>query len=151
MSLQRKSAKRDASEPAIVEALEKAGCQVVRLSQTGIPDLLVCLPDARMVLVECKTGRGKLTPEQVAFIDYWQGKVVIAHSPYQALLQLELIKRRSHQRAPKYEGGFVIFAGQLWDQWTSYYVEGAWHYDLIGKGGKSAYFVHEDELSLLGA
>src|SRR5690606_7920333 len=41
MSLHRRNAKRDASEPAIVEYLRHRGALVERISGAGIPDLLV--------------------------------------------------------------------------------------------------------------
>lgn len=44
MSLIRRAAKRDANEDDIVTALEEHGCTVQRVSQAGIPDLLVYVP-----------------------------------------------------------------------------------------------------------
>lgn len=66
MSLHRRNAKRDASEPAIVEYLRHRGALVERISGAGIPDLLVgwC---GRWILLECKTGKGDLTPVQQDF------------------------------------------------------------------------------------
>ncbi len=54
MSLIRRAAKRDLTEPAIVAALEAAGAKVWRLSQPL--DLLVGR-GGRFVLLECKTGK----------------------------------------------------------------------------------------------
>lgn len=67
----RYAAKRDTTEAAIVDALEKFGCVVVRLSQPGIPDLLVRAPDGRADLVECKAPRGTFTPAQLKFAQRW--------------------------------------------------------------------------------
>ena len=66
MSLHRWSAKRDANESAIVQALEAVGAEVWRLSGTGLPDLLVRF---RGVLHagEVKTKKGRLRATQGAF------------------------------------------------------------------------------------
>ena len=60
----RYAAKRDTTEPAIVDALQRFGCTVVRLSQAGVPDLLVRTPDGCAHLVECKAPHGTRTPAQ---------------------------------------------------------------------------------------
>lgn len=66
MSIHRRNAKRDASEPAIVEYLLHRGAMVRRISGAGIPDLLVgwC---GRWILLECKTGDAGLKPSQADF------------------------------------------------------------------------------------
>ena len=39
----------------------------------GCPDLIACMPlGGRVLLVECKTGSGRLTPRQRAFMDNWR-------------------------------------------------------------------------------
>lgn len=54
-------ARRDASEPDIIATLEAAGCQVRKLAQRGVPDLLIWRTGRACVwLAECKTGGGKL-------------------------------------------------------------------------------------------
>lgn len=64
----RHAAKRDAVEAAIVEALERCGMIVLRLSDPGIPDLLVGRhfygnePSWR--LIEVKSPGKSLTPAQ---------------------------------------------------------------------------------------
>lgn len=56
--------KRDASEPAIVEALEKAGWTVCRVNGTpGSPDL-IATKHGRVIAGEVKTGKGSLTKHQ---------------------------------------------------------------------------------------
>lgn len=55
--------KRDANEPAIVEALRRVGAQVIRLSERGAPDLLV-LWRQRVILMEIKTAVGRATLAQ---------------------------------------------------------------------------------------
>jgi len=62
------SRKRDANEPAIVDALEAVGLVVHRLSSPGLPDLLVFNPRAvqtpSLTLLEVKVPGGKLTTQQ---------------------------------------------------------------------------------------
>jgi hypothetical protein len=60
----RRAAKRDDNEPAIVKALELSGWTVVRVSDAGAPDLL-CARNGRIVLMEVKGPKGKLTTAQV--------------------------------------------------------------------------------------
>jgi hypothetical protein len=63
--LRRYANRRDASEPAIVQALEAMGCSVVRMDKPV--DLLVRI-GSKNLLCEVKTGKGKLTKEQEAFM-----------------------------------------------------------------------------------
>ena len=63
MSLSRYAKKRDLSEPAIVAALEAAGAIVFRIDRPV--DLLVGWGQ-RWVLIECKTGKRRASPEQTA-------------------------------------------------------------------------------------
>jgi Holliday junction resolvase len=72
MSLPRHAAKRDASEPEIVDAFERLGWSVLQISKKGAPDLVVGLW-AHLVLVECKSDKGKLTKHQVTFNQGWKG------------------------------------------------------------------------------
>lgn len=66
MSLHRWNPKRDATEPAIVRALESVGAEVWKLSGRGLPDLLVRF---RGVLYagEVKTKTGRLRASQGQF------------------------------------------------------------------------------------
>lgn len=60
--------RRDANEPAIVAALEAAGCTIWRLSGVGVPDLLIFTPGGgggAWRVCEVKTARGRLTAAQV--------------------------------------------------------------------------------------
>ena len=43
--------------------------RAIRMGVKGISDILGCLPDGRILCVEVKTKKGKLTPEQEAFIE----------------------------------------------------------------------------------
>ena len=80
----RYAAKRDATEAAIVDALQKFGCIVVQLSQRGIPDLLVRTPDGGAHVVEVKAPRGARTPAQLKFQATW-GPVTILRSQEEAV------------------------------------------------------------------
>ena len=75
MATVRRAAKIDATQAEIVKTLKSHGCEVISLAGVGngVPDLLVMECDApgwgRLVLVECKTGTGKLRPSQQRIID----------------------------------------------------------------------------------
>ena len=80
MSLSRTAAKRDANEDEIVRALESAGYTVERLSDEGIPDLLVGrVPPSHKaltywLLLEVKSGPTKpLTKAQERFFERTEG------------------------------------------------------------------------------
>jgi len=85
MSLRRHAVSRDASEPEVVEALERCGFVVERISQRGVPDLLVSRR-GRFYCVEVKRPPGprggmkgrKLTGDQLRFCDRH-------HAPVQVL------------------------------------------------------------------
>jgi len=76
----RRAAKRDVSEPEIVTVLTQCGFSVERLSQAGVPDLIVGYRK-RMWLVECKSsdkGYGKdLNVNQKKFADRWRGTPIV--------------------------------------------------------------------------
>lgn len=80
----RRAAKVDLSQLAIVRALRQSGCQVQTLAAVGrgVPDLLVGRA-SRLWLLECKTGKGELTPAQRAWHALWP--VFIVRSPEEAL------------------------------------------------------------------
>lgn len=62
--------KRDANEPAIVQALERCGIRVQRISAKGFCDLVAYAPRAGIVLMEVKAPKtGKLTKAQVRHRD----------------------------------------------------------------------------------
>lgn len=73
MSIRRWGVRRDANEPAIVDALEAIGIVVHRISVPGLPDLLVYNPravqTARWMPIEIKMPGEKLTvPQQVTML-----------------------------------------------------------------------------------
>lgn len=72
MSLHRFAARRDASEPSIIAALELMGFSVVRLSVADGPDLLIGRNGITRV-AEVKTGDAKLRPGQAAWWRSWRG------------------------------------------------------------------------------
>jgi len=87
MSIKRHDAKRDKNEPVIFEALQLAGAMPIRLSEKGLPDLMV-LFRGDVYLLEVKTPKGKLTPAQIDFsataLNYGVN-VHVVHSVYDAL------------------------------------------------------------------
>ncbi len=56
--------RRDATEPAIVEALRRCGCFVVRIGGDGAPDLLVRWGEALWLPMEVKSATGKVREAQ---------------------------------------------------------------------------------------
>jgi hypothetical protein len=59
--------RRDANEPAIVDALRAVGCEVWQVSGRGLPDLLIRVHGAaggRWQPLEVKTPKGTLTAAQ---------------------------------------------------------------------------------------
>jgi hypothetical protein len=81
----RRAAKRDATEPEIVTALEGIGASVRPISSEDAPDLIVGYR-RETHLVECKTGKAQLRPGQKAWQDGWNGSPVhLVNSPEAAL------------------------------------------------------------------
>jgi hypothetical protein len=89
-----RQAKRDASEPAIIETLEALGYSVLRLSVKDGPDLIAAKawdwssanrykPD--VLFIECKTGKAKLKPGQQKFAERWPVKVYLFRTPEDVL------------------------------------------------------------------
>lgn len=73
----------DGNQPEIVAALRDVGCSVLSLHQLGggIPDLLVATPTGETLLVECKSAKGKLTPDQEDWFSRWQGRIEVVRDP----------------------------------------------------------------------
>lgn len=80
---------RDANEPTIVRALEAAGATVTRLSDAGVPDLLVGFRNETYTLEvklplgarggkahhrEHEGGKGDMTKAQVEWWSRWKGR-----------------------------------------------------------------------------
>ena len=67
--------RRDTNEKKIIKVFERTGAMVVRINDDrvkGIPDLLVGYKGYNL-LVEVKTEKGTLSPEQLEFISEWPG------------------------------------------------------------------------------
>jgi hypothetical protein len=84
MSVHRYAARRDANEAIIIEALRTVGATVIRLSETGVCDLLVGYRGSNY-LIEIKMEKGKLTDEQFSFFQTWRGQCDVARTPQEAL------------------------------------------------------------------
>lgn len=79
-------AKRDANEAAIVDVLEAMGCSVDRLSGKGTPDLAVGFGGRHLVLIEVKSAKGRLTPDQERWRQQWNGPPpAVVRSPDEAV------------------------------------------------------------------
>ena len=73
MALIRTAPRRDASEAEIVGALRAYGCTVVQLSGRGVPDLLVGARNRVWFVLEVKTGKAQLNPDQRSWHAYCRG------------------------------------------------------------------------------
>lgn len=71
----------DLHQQKIVKELREEGFKVLSLATLGkgVPDLLI-MSEGILMLVEIKTDKNKLTPQQITFFENWQGIVCIARS-----------------------------------------------------------------------
>lgn len=92
--------RRDANEADIVDALERRGVTVIRLSGPGVPDLLTYYR-GRWLPLEIKSAVGELTPAQC--LAYSRAKYPIARTadhavalviPPRQLRRIHLLNRR---------------------------------------------------------
>ena len=74
--------KRDKNEPEIVAALESIGATVVRLDKPL--DLLVGYRKKNWLL-EVKAEGGRLTADQVRFLETWPGQAAVIREPEEAI------------------------------------------------------------------
>jgi hypothetical protein len=97
----RRAAKVDANQPEIVAALRAAGLSVAPLHFVGrgFPDLLVG-SYGENILLELKTAKGKLTPDEAKWHEQWRGQVAIARTIADALR----LAREEPTRHPKQRG-----------------------------------------------
>jgi hypothetical protein len=99
VSLHRRAAKRDGAEQAVVKRLRQLGADVYHLSARGIPDLCVVWRGV-LRLAEVKTGKGKLTPDQVQFMRDWSGPPIpILTTPDEATTWLLSLRRAAAREA----------------------------------------------------
>ncbi len=85
----RRAARTDSNQAEIVSALRKCGASVLDLSGVGegCPDLLVGML-GRNVLLEIKTEKGAIRPQQRAVLAAWRGEAYIVRSVDEALLAI---------------------------------------------------------------
>jgi hypothetical protein len=77
---------RDANEPAIVAAIEAVGGSIQKLAERGVPDLLVGYQgNNHLFEVKNLKAKGKLTPDQDAWIEGYNGRVHIVWTEEDAL------------------------------------------------------------------
>lgn len=78
--------KKDANHDEIVSGLRQAGRSVFSLAAMGdgCPDLL-CGNNGETFLLEVKTSTGKLTPDELMWIDSWRGQVTVVRTLEEAL------------------------------------------------------------------
>lgn len=93
MSLKRYAAKRDENEKDIIDALQRMGAEVYRLSASGLPDLLVGWRGINY-LVEVKQNKGKHTAEQIRFQQTWTGQQCTIRTVDEAIELLQTIKTK---------------------------------------------------------
>ena len=95
MSLNRYNPKRDKNEPEIIEAFREEGFFVQPLSGRRVPDLLVGY-SGYFFLVEGKSEKGTLTPDQEGFFDEAEEHnlpVYICRSAAQAKLRANIVRK----------------------------------------------------------
>ena len=76
--------RRDAIEPAIIQALRAVGCEVYQINGRALPDLL-CKHHGRWLPLGVKSGfNARLTPSEAQFAPSW----VMVHSVDEALVSV---------------------------------------------------------------
>ena len=90
----------DENQTAIVDALRAVGATVHSTASLGdgFPDLLVGFR-LGMFLLEVKTEKGVLTPEQRKWHHHWQGRpVIVVRSPQEALIAIGAVSKTNAER-----------------------------------------------------
>ena len=82
-------ARTDLNHNEITDALRGIGCSVFSLHQVGkgCPDLLVGFRGVT-TLIEVKSERGKLTPDESAFFDEWRGAAAVCYTVEEAIAHM---------------------------------------------------------------
>lgn len=82
----RRAARVDNTQADIVQALRMAGMRVkpTHTMGNGFPDVIVGYR-GRNVLLEIKTGDGKLTADEVEWHATWSGQVAVVRTPDEAV------------------------------------------------------------------
>jgi Holliday junction resolvase len=80
---------RDSNHAEIVKAIKKLGCSVKDTSAVGggFPDIIVGIKGQTKntnVLIEIKSAKGRLRPDQEKFIAKWQGNVAVVRTVAEA-------------------------------------------------------------------
>lgn len=91
MSARRTAARRDKNEREIVDALTGVGASVQRLSDKGVPDLLVSHHGTLYLMEVKRPKQGRLTPEQIEWITNWDSEVYVVTSDEEALRVIGVI------------------------------------------------------------
>lgn len=88
------AAKIDKNQPEIVAALRSAGISVQSTAGMGkgFPDLVAANSDGKVWLIEVKGPKGKLTDDQILWIESWRGVVHIVRSADEALKLVGVIE-----------------------------------------------------------
>lgn len=84
-----RAARVDANQKALAALFRQAGATVQHLHAVGqgCPDLLLGYR-GRNYLVECKAGRGRLTPAQERWLRTWNGQACVIRGAAEALQAL---------------------------------------------------------------
>ena len=84
--------KADANQPAIVKALRWRGATVQHLHEVGrgCPDILVGFL-GHNILMEIKSAKGTLTPDEAEWHQAWNGQVCIVRTTGEALDVLDAL------------------------------------------------------------
>ena len=78
VSLARRNPRRDSNELEIVNALRQSGFHIFRLSDAGLPDLLVVNHSGKQLFLEVKSSQSeKLTDKQVEFFQLVRDAYVV--------------------------------------------------------------------------
>ena len=87
----RRAARADRNQAQIVAALRKVGATVLHLHSLGrgAPDILAGYR-GRNILMEIKTPKGKLTPQESDFMWGWKGQYAEVRTVDEALLAIKV-------------------------------------------------------------